>query len=224
VPVNTPPTVGASYLVDTTQAGGYFAGPITAGRFNSSPPATTKNPVTVPLLLPLFGSATPVSLAVVGAHVQFTYSAGQIVTGQLNGAVKKSDVDNTIIPQIAQSISNKIAADKASGNITSTDMSILSLFDTGGTAGPMQSGCAKACANTCQNPSNVPNACGCATSGDSIVDECEVATNSIVKSIFAPDVQLFDANGNYAPNPQPTPNSKDSLSIGIAFTAIAAKF
>jgi hypothetical protein len=40
--------------------------------------------------------------------------------------------------------------------------------------------------------------------------------------VLAPDVQIYDANGNYAPNPLNT--VKDSLSVGIGFTAVAANY
>jgi hypothetical protein len=216
-PAAMPPTPGGIYKASGQP--GSFTGPIVSGRFNSAAPATTKMPVTLTLGLPLFGSS-PVLVPIVAAHLQLTYSGGRIVGGQINGGIKKSDIDNTLIPGIAQLLSQKILADK--GNFTSTDMAILSLFDTGGTPVPSPSGCTKQCGNTCQNPANAPNACGCASANDSIIDECEVATNSIIQAVFAPDVQLFDANDNYAPNPQPI--HKDSMSMGIAFTAIPAQF
>ena len=46
--------------------------------------------------------------------------------------------------------------------------------------------------------------------------------NSTIQAVFAPDVQIYDANGNYAPNK--TNAMKDSLSIGFGFTAVRASF
>ena len=220
VATTTPPTLGGTYVPTGTAS--LFVGPITAGMFSSAPPATTKKPVTLQLPLPLVAGASPILLNIIGAHVQLTYSGGQISGGQINGAIKKSDVDNTVVPALAQSLAQKIAADK--GNPTSMDMSILTLFDTGGSTGATMPGCATTCANTCQNRMGAPNSCGCATANDGVIDECEVASNSIMRSIVAPDVQMFDAAGNYAPNPAPTASGKDSLSIGLAFTAVPAKF
>jgi hypothetical protein len=178
-------------------------------------------PVTVSLQLPLVPNSAPLQLSVIGAHVQFTYSGGKLTGGQINGAIKQTDVNANIIPKVADLLESKLTADK--GMLTSTDMSILSLFDTGGSAGAQPSGCTMSCPSTCQNPMNADTRpCACAASGDGIVDLCEVATNSIIKSVLSADVQMFDASGNYAPNPNPT--MKDSLSIGLAFTAIPATF
>jgi hypothetical protein len=185
-------------------------------------PAVTKMPVSLMLPIPVLTLTLSMNIPVVAAHLQFSYFGGRIMAGQFNGAVKESDVKNIILPSLAQFYASKITADKAGGGLTSTDMSILSEYDNGGTPGPMQAGCTKACATTCQNPGSGPNACGCAMAGDTNIDECEVATNPTIKATYAPDVQLFDANGNYAPNPNAT--HKDSMSIGFGFTAIPANF
>ena len=58
--------------------------------------------------------------------------------------------------------------------------------------------------------------------GDLIIDVCEVSENSIIQNVLAPDLQSYDANGNYAP--QRLAMKKDSLSIGLGFTAVRAKF
>jgi hypothetical protein len=54
------------------------------------------------------------------------------------------------------------------------------------------------------------------------IDICEVATSGLIQNVLAPDVQMFDAAGNYHPNP--TNANKDSLSIGLGFTAVPATF
>ena len=224
VSVKTPPTAGATYMVDSSATGGTFAGPIASGTFTSAASATTKSPVTMSLQLPLVPNSDPLKLTVVGAHVTYTQSGGKITSGQINGAIKKTDIDSTVIPKVATLLQNKLMMDK--GMLTSTDMSILSLFDTGGSAGAMPAGCTMSCSGTCQNPMTAgdPRSCMCAAASDSIVDLCEVSTNSIIKSVLAPDVQMFDASGNYAPNPMPTATSKDSLSLGLKFTAVKASF
>lgn len=48
----------------------------------------------------------------------------------------------------------------------------------------------------------------------------EVRASSLLTSLFASDVKLFDAQGKYAPNP--TSLTKDALSVGIGFTAVKA--
>ena len=51
---------------------------------------------------------------------------------------------------------------------------------------------------------------------------CCVRQNSIIMNVLAPDIQVYDANGNYAPNAHNA--TKDSLSIGIGYTAVQASF
>ena len=202
------------FTIDSSQQGGTFNGPIKVGKFSSAPPATTKNPVSVSILLPLISGATPVKLVVQGAHLQFTRGAdGKVTGGQLNGGIKSDDVQMNIIPAVAQILSNKLMNDMPQ---TSTDMQIASIFDNGGKADP-------ACtAGTCKNPSYGTRAGMCAAAKDNIIDTCEVSTAGLIQNVLAPDVQLFDASGAYAPNKDNT--MKDSLSLGLAFTAVGASF
>ena len=64
-------------------------------------------------------------------------------------------------------------------------------------------------AGTCKNPAygTRPNMCAAAT--DNIIDTCEVSTAGLIQNVLAPDVQMFDASGKYAPNKDNT--MKDSL-------------
>lgn len=210
----TPDFSGSGHFsVDSTQAGGTFNGPIKAGKFSSAPPATTKTPVTISILLPLVAGATPVNLKVIGAHLQYTRdSSGKITGGQLNGAIKQEDVQMSIIPNVASLLTNKLKTDMPP---TSTDQQIQSIFDNGGKADA-------SCGTTCKNPAYGDRAGMCAAVMDGIIDTCEVSTAGLIQNVLAPDVQMFDASGNYAPNKDNT--TKDSLSLGLAFTAVGATF
>ena len=207
-------TGAGHFTVDSTQQGGTFLGPIKVGKFDSAPPATTKDPVTVSIELPLVSGAAPVLLKVQGAHLQYTRgSDGKITGGQLNGGIKSDDVQMNIIPAVATILSNKLMNDNPQ---TSTDMQIASIFDNGGKADP-------SCTSmTCKNPAYGPRAGMCAAAKDNIIDTCEVSTAGLIQNVLAPDVQLFDASGNFKPNPMNT--MKDSLSIGLSFTAVGATF
>jgi hypothetical protein len=59
------------------------------------------------------------------------------------------------------------------------------------------------------------------TDADGDVTLEELDDNSLINSLFAPDVDMFDADGNFAPR---TDERKESLSIGLAFTAVPAEF
>jgi len=201
------------FTVDSGQQGGTFNGPIKLGKFSSAPPATTTHPIEVDIKLPLVSGADPVTLKVNGAHLQFTRGAdGKITGGQLNGAIKNSDVQTQIIPNVAALLTKKIKDDSTPPNMLSSgDMQILSIFDNGGKAD------AACTAGTCKNPDGT-----CATKGDNKIDICEVSTAGLIQNVLAPDVQMFDASGAYAPNKDNT--MKDSLSLGLAFTAVGATF
>ena len=99
-------------------------------------------------------------------------------------------------------------------------MQIASLFDTGGKA---DSSCTT---GGCKNPTTGDGTRKgmCASATDNIVDVCEVSTNTLVQSLLAPDVQLFDSTGAYKPNKDKTTAVKDSLSVGLGFTAVGATF
>jgi len=207
-------TGAGHFTVDSGQQGGTFNGPIKLGKFSSAPPATTTKPIEVDIKLPLVSGADPVTLKVNGAHLQFTRGAdGKITGGQLNGAIKETAVQMDIIPNVAQLLSNKLMNDMPQ---TSTDMQIASIFDNGGKADP-------ACSTgTCKNPSYGVRAGMCAAAKDNIIDTCEVSTAGLIQNVLAPDVQMFDASGAYAPNKDNT--MKDSLSLGLSFSAVGATF
>ena len=195
------------FTVDATAVPGHFAGPFAAGTFSSLPlPPSAATPVTMTFKLPLLGAVIAVEL--VGAHVQYTRAAdGTVTGGQLNGAIRNSEVQNVLVPALAASLTAQVQVTPLSPRA----MVLLSIFDTGGRADP---GCA---ANTCKNPDGT-----CAVAHDDAIDVCEVATCSLIVNVLAPDVQMFDANGNYQPSPDNA--HKDSLSLGVGFRAVPATF
>lgn len=199
------------FTVNAAAQAAHLAGPIAGGKFSSEPsPAYATTPVAVTLDLPLLGAVTTIS--VVGVHVQYMRGPdGKLTGGQLNGAIKNADVQAKLIPNIASALTAKIMADTNAGGLTATDMQILSIFDNGGKAD------ASCVAGTCKNPDGT-----CAVKGDNKIDICEISTSGLIQNVLAPDVQMFDASGNYHPNPDNT--MKDSLSIGLGFTAVPATF
>jgi hypothetical protein len=113
--------------------------------------------------------------------------------GQLNGAIKEADVQSKLIPAAAAALDQAVTANPTSPQ----SMQILAVFDIG-----------------CSSNMSLKN--------DGHVAVCEVAQNSIIQNVLTADVQLFDSNGNYHPNPANT--NKDSLSVGFGFTAAGATF
>ena len=108
-----------------------------------------------------------------------------------------SCVQSTLVPRIAQSLTAQVQANPNS----SSSMQLESIFDTGG----------------CTNPDGSQ-----ASARDFTISTCEVAQNSLIQNLLAPDVQIYDSQGRYAPNPANT--TRDSLSVGFAFTAVPARY
>jgi hypothetical protein len=181
-----------TFMLDTAFAGAQFAGRISNGLYSSNSPVTTTHPVTVSLQLPLVSGAPPVQLDIVGAHIQFRVSGGKIASGQINGAIRQTDVTNKIIPNVADLLNSRVVANPTG----STEKQILQIFDIG-----------------CTGMTNLK--------GDGMISVCEVADNSIIKNVLNPDVQMFDGS-TYKPNSANT--TKDSLSLGLGFTAVKATY
>lgn len=186
------------FTVDMGQSAVLLLGKLDGGKFKSNNPVGTKNPVDVTLKIALIQGAAPIPLTLHGAQAEFTsgtdMASGKpgLIDGRLRGSIKKSDIDNTVIPAVASLLTMRIQADPNSAS----SKQIASIFDTGG--------------------------CGAAKMGDGKIDTCEVATNSIIMAVLAPDVQIYDDAGNYAPNAKNT--KKDSLSIAVAWGAVQAMF
>ena len=182
-----------TFMIDTTEAAANLYGAITASQFGSAPvPVATTIPVHMKLLLPILPGG--LGMPLVGVQVQFTRDQGKLRLGALQGAILRTDLEKILIPQLA-----------GLGTALSP-----AFFDDGGKP-------SAACGATCQNPDGT-----CAVAGDSIDDICEVSTNTLVTSLLQPDVQLFDAQGNFHPNPANT--KPDCVSVGLGFTAVPAVF
>jgi hypothetical protein len=190
--------------------GGEFKGSITASKFTSSPPASMATmPVSLTLPLPLIPGGEAIKLIATGAELSFTHTAdGKIMSGQINGVIKKSDVDTVIIPSVAKTLNMRVQADPTGSK------PILDLFDDGGVPDP-------ACSATTMGCKNLDGSC--AKAKDGIIGDCELSTNSLIMNFLRADVAMFDAAGNYHPDPTDM-NKKDSLTLGLGFTAVKAKF
>jgi hypothetical protein len=192
-----------TFTIDNSVQPSTFSGPLAAAMFSSDNPVTTLHPVELVLTMPLLGAVGAVTVHVNGAHLQFTTGtdamsgAPGLLAGEIQGSIKNAEVQTVIIPAIAQLLTMQIQQNPTSQNA----MMIRMLFDTGG----------------CINANGMA-----AVANDGIIDPCEVANNNIIQNVLAPDVQIYDANGNYAPNPQNT--KRDSLSLAIGFTGVQASF
>ncbi len=189
--------------IDTAVSQVTIGGTIVNNVFTSEAPSGTPHPLSI---------SVPVASAVVAIplnaiHLQFTIdaTAHTLTSGLIGGAILETDLDNTLIPTLAASLTVEIAA----GNDSSVVVSAL--FDTGGAADPQ-------CDGTCRDEHTQ----SCAIAGDGIVSACEITSNGLVEALLGPDVAILDASGNVAPDHARTP--KDSLSYAIQFTAVGAQY
>ena len=189
------------FTVDGTAPKGEFFGKLVGGKLTTNNPVTTASPVKISLKLALIAGADAVELSLNGAQVQGAVSATGVMTGELHGSIKAADIQSNIVPAVAKLLTKQITDNPLS---PSTGQ-IKSIFDTGGDNG------------MCTNPDNTM-----AKGGDGKIDICEVAQNSIIKNVLAPDIQVYDVMGNYAPTKANT--KRDSLSFGVGFTAVKGGF
>jgi hypothetical protein len=128
-----------------------------------------------------------VTVHLVDAHLTLDQTDGGM-SGQLQGAIRAEEIDAVVMPAVADYLNAKLTGDPDS----SLSQSIRALFDDGGNG-------------------------QCNGAGNGHIEPCEVRMNALARNLFAPDVQLFAADGSFAPDP--TNQHRDSVSVGVAFTA-----
>jgi len=192
------PDFGGSghFTVASSPAPVSFPGAFGSSGFSTEPAA---EPISLPVLLPFATVLVPVTL--IDAHLTFSVAGdGTPTHGQINGALRASDVTGTFLPEVARQLNDQVIANPTSAQ----SVPLLQIFDIG-------------CSGASLNFDGTA-----AAKDDGKIASCEVSDNSIIKNVVTPDVQLFDSGGNFAPNPSNT--TKDSLSVGLGFTAVRATF
>lgn len=186
---------GGTFTVDPSAMKASFDGPLFKGAFQSADPKTLAMPPTLRLNVVL-SPTNQIGLPVVGARLAFSAATDKLAMGQINGAIKKTDVDAALVPALA-----KLFNDIAHHMPCAADcMQVKSTFDVGG----------------CTNPD------GTKAKVDGTVDVCEIANNGLVQVLLTPDVQLFDKSGSWKPDKSNA--APDCLSLGVGFTAVKASF
>lgn len=186
-----------------------LTGTIVDQKLATQNPFTADEPFTIQVKLPLVTGSPAVELtlssAVVRGELDLT-TPNRINEGRIFGAVKNKDLREKTLPAIAVSLTAILTGNYDPG----TQDAIRNLLDKGN--------------------------CGTALAGDDVIDTCEL-TDGALASAFTPDLDLYsdtsrDADGNtigsygvYDPKVS-VENSldNDSLSFGVAFTAVKAGF
>ncbi|HUQ00927.1 MAG TPA: hypothetical protein VM261_00470 [Kofleriaceae bacterium] len=145
------------------------------------------------LRLPLFRGGSPIELPLVEAQVRYEITDDGVIEGAIGGAIRSDVVDGVVIPSFAASLQAVVARD-----------------------------CNGTFPECCPSNSDGETMLGVFDANDSCAIELvEVRDQQFVRSIFAPDVDLYDG-------PRLAPGRgdgiKDAVSIGIGFTAVNAFF
>jgi hypothetical protein len=139
-----------------------------------------------------------------GASVSVGVDHQGTISGRFNAGIPGAEIGPRLLAAFTDVVNRELFEDAAS---PLDNWIILSTLDTGGED--------QGCAGSCRNDDG-----SCGVRGNKYIEDCEVSTNSITKNVFAPDVQLF-RDGQYAPSPDN--KTKDSISIGLGFTAQAVR-
>ncbi len=197
-------------------------GGITAGKFSSiaSKDQTPATEGKVNLILPL-GMGTTLPLSLRGAHVEGTLMMEggvlKIKNGAIYGVLSQADIDGKIVPLVATMLTTLIHNDTKMGMPGDTAKAIIGLFEQKvGMAS--QAKCAAAIADCC-GPAAPMGMMG-------HPDTCKILPQEVKESsiggVLAADVQVLDAQGNWAP----VAGGKmyNGMSVGIGFTSVKASF
>ncbi len=184
-------TGGGTFTVDTATPPFTVTGEIVNHVFRSDAPSGAPQPLD--FAIAFGGGDDIVEVPIIAVHVTMTIDTGaqRLTAGKLAGAVLADELDTAVMPVLAAQYNAAIAADPTD----SSTLVILNLFDTGG--------------------------CDGGIADNSVIELCEVQNNSLLDTVFAPDVDVVDASGNVAPKAN---GPKDSMSLGVGFSAVAATF
>jgi hypothetical protein len=106
-----------------------FIAALSVGDFVSDNPATTDAPVELVLRIRLGNHE--VDLPLQFARLKFSFDGTVLTSGQVNGAVLQSDIQNKFFPTLQQAFSDIVLGDPQSGNA----QTILAFFDKNPTDG-----------------------------------------------------------------------------------------
>jgi hypothetical protein len=154
----------------------------------------TGGPGTITIELALADAAT-VPINLIGARATASVSASGLTSGKIGGALREDDIHNELIPAVADLIASLLVSSECDG--TPAD------------------GCCPADSTGAQVLTFFDD------NEDCEVTTAELEANSLISSTIGnPDLDLFDGD-TFRPRQD---GVKDSLSLGIGFTAVSGTF
>lgn len=207
-PASPPAYDGSDVFTPALPVSAVFTAGVPLGQLGTTLPKDLKaaDEATLPLAVPL--GPMMVTLPLRGVHVQGRVQlvAGKptITDGQIHGAVSVTDLDRVVYPSLAASVTALINGDPMS----STTRTLISLFET--STSPISVAKCMVARDCCKTS---PSTCKILP---------QEVKDSVVGSLFAPDVEVLNAMDQWEPVRGGT--SKDAMSVGIGFSAVQAAF
>jgi hypothetical protein len=136
-----------------------FAGSVAAKAFAGGPSA-------IAIALPQGPGSTPAIVHLVAAHATAGVTSTTCANGRLGGAVPMTDVNDVILPALANALDARLVADGCTADASacsSSDRTLLSILDT---------------------------------DGDRVITADELRSNAIVQAVLKPDVDVLGADGS----------------------------
>lgn len=152
------------------------------------------------LELPLLAGQPPLTVDLIGVVMEADVSEDGLISGKIGAALPAYELETTLLPLVVDLIAQETADD-------------------------------------CSEPDAQPGCCTPGSDGelvfqlldgdnDCLIDLDEILTHPLIGTLLIPDVDLLDARGVYDPalHRQDLDGVPDSLSLGVGFTAVGARF
>lgn len=197
-----PPAYDGSdtFKVDEALPVTQLLGTIATGQLETPRPADQSGAQVMRLGLSLPGGfGVEVPLPLLGAHMSARVRNQGLVSGELHGVVRLKDVQERMIPAIAQTMTALVRRLPDSPSAKQ----IIATFETKAKCDATPDLCCKTKPQSCQ------------------ITADEVRNNAQTRLILKPDVQMFSGE-TWAPTA--AGSDPDSLSVGLCFTAVTAAF
>jgi hypothetical protein len=183
-----------------------LSGSVSDGRLGTTSPMNMQSSEVTPLRIsvPLVeGVSVPLDLY--GVQLQGTLSDSGVMEGELHAVIRKQDIDEQLIPAMAQALTAKVNKDPT-GAMAQAIIPFFEDSDYTSSKAKCDADPARCCARN-------PTTCE--------ISAAELRENTLLMEHLQPDVQMFQ-NGSWKPTPGGS--AKDSLSIGFGISAVQASF
>jgi hypothetical protein len=198
------------FMVDTANdpSDAALTGSLTNGFFSGGPGS-------VRIQLSLTGG-TPVNVDLIGARIESSLTADGCMDGIVGGAITKTNLDNQIIPAVADLVQASVADDGGYPCMNANDTCMMSPKGEAETCDPDRMLCETSTSKTILGLFD--------SNKDGMITVDEIRMNSLIMAFLEPDVDLLDASGTFQSDPAKRDGMKDSLSVGLGFGCVKGVF